>query len=189
MPSQLAIRATSELIDREGGERYTNRAADRGGPTRWGITQPVARAYGYQGDMKVLPRETAEAIYAKNYWDLCKCDDIAKYSEELAIYVFDYAVNSGAGTAALELQGLLNVFNNRQKLYPDFVPAPNIGPKTLSTLGLYAKVRDISVLTDSFNSMRKAFLLNLAKKSEDQEENVYGWVTRVINLAKHVGVK
>jgi len=37
-----------ELIDRvigvEGG--YADHPADRGGPTRWGITQAVARAYG-----------------------------------------------------------------------------------------------------------------------------------------------
>ena len=34
-----------ELIEREGG--YANHPADRGGPTRFGITEAVARAHGY----------------------------------------------------------------------------------------------------------------------------------------------
>ena len=35
------------LIEREGA--YSDHPADRGGPTRWGITEQVARAYGYYG--------------------------------------------------------------------------------------------------------------------------------------------
>ena len=42
------------VIDREG--RYVNHPADRGGPTCWGITQAVARAEGYAGSMRDLPR-------------------------------------------------------------------------------------------------------------------------------------
>ena len=42
-----------ELIAREGG--YTNHPADRGGPTRYGITEAVARAHGYDGPMALLP--------------------------------------------------------------------------------------------------------------------------------------
>ena len=37
------------VIGREGG--YSNHPADRGGPTRWGVTEAVARANGYRGDM------------------------------------------------------------------------------------------------------------------------------------------
>jgi lysozyme family protein len=36
-----------EVIGREGG--YSNHPADRGGATRWGITEAVARAHGYRG--------------------------------------------------------------------------------------------------------------------------------------------
>jgi lysozyme family protein len=37
------------LIEREGG--YVNHPADRGGPTRYGITEAVARAHGYGGPL------------------------------------------------------------------------------------------------------------------------------------------
>ncbi|HEX5258441.1 MAG TPA: glycosyl hydrolase 108 family protein, partial [Sphingomicrobium sp.] len=45
------------LIDREGG--YADNPADKGGPTCFGITQAVARANGYCGPMRQLPREEA----------------------------------------------------------------------------------------------------------------------------------
>ena len=42
------------LIDREGG--YVDHPADKGGATCFGITQAVARAHGYAGPMRQLPR-------------------------------------------------------------------------------------------------------------------------------------
>ncbi|MEO6224401.1 MAG: glycosyl hydrolase 108 family protein, partial [Sphingomicrobium sp.] len=48
------------LIDREGG--YVNNPADKGGPTIFGITEAVARAQGYAGPMRTMPRAEAEAI-------------------------------------------------------------------------------------------------------------------------------
>lgn len=54
------------IVGREGG--YVNNPDDTGGPTRWGITQAVARAHGYSGDMRDIPRETAIAILTADYW-------------------------------------------------------------------------------------------------------------------------
>ncbi|MEO7787654.1 MAG: glycosyl hydrolase 108 family protein, partial [Sphingomicrobium sp.] len=54
------------LIEREGG--YVALPADRGGPTRFGITEAVARAHGYGGAMAQLPRDEAAAIYRRLYW-------------------------------------------------------------------------------------------------------------------------
>src|SRR5690349_5113750 len=45
------------LIEREGG--YVANPADKGGPTCFGITQAVARANGYVGPMRELPRVEA----------------------------------------------------------------------------------------------------------------------------------
>lgn len=55
-----------DLIDREGG--YVNHPADRGGATCWGITEAVARAHGYRGAIRALPRDEAAAIYRRLYW-------------------------------------------------------------------------------------------------------------------------
>lgn len=52
-----------ELIKHEGG--YVNNPADRGGATKYGITEAVARANGFKGNMRDLPLDVAKAIYKK----------------------------------------------------------------------------------------------------------------------------
>ena len=54
------------LIDREGG--FVDNRADKGGPTCFGITEAVARAHGYAGPMRLLPRSEAALIYRRLYW-------------------------------------------------------------------------------------------------------------------------
>lgn len=97
-------RAFDLLLTHEGG--YANLANDPGGKTRFGITENVARANGYTGDMRELPLEKAKAIYRKDYWDACQCDvmpDVIRYP------LFDAAVNSGVGQAVKWLQSAAGV--------------------------------------------------------------------------------
>jgi len=51
----------SDLVKREGG--YVNDKDDSGGATRYGITQKVARKYGYYDSMKHFPLSRAVNIY------------------------------------------------------------------------------------------------------------------------------
>lgn len=87
--------AFDRLIGHEGG--YANHPSDPGGETMWGVTARVARANGYQGDMRALPRDLAKAIYRKAYWTPVKADQLP---EGVRFDVFDAAVNSGVGQAA-----------------------------------------------------------------------------------------
>jgi lysozyme family protein len=82
--------AFSALIGNEGG--YVNNPADPGGETMFGVTARVARAWGYAGDMKDLPLETAKAIAKKNYWDAYQCD---QFDPRIGFQVFDAAYNGG----------------------------------------------------------------------------------------------
>ena len=75
------------LIEREGG--YSNHPADRGGPTKFGITEAVARAHGYSGAMRELPREEAVAIYKRLYWLRPRFDHVARRSAAIAAELFD----------------------------------------------------------------------------------------------------
>lgn len=97
-------RAFDLLLTHEGG--YANLANDPGGKTRFGITENVARANGYTGDMRELSLENAKAIYRKDYWDACQCDvmpDVIRYP------LFDAAVNSGVGQAVKWMQSAAGV--------------------------------------------------------------------------------
>jgi hypothetical protein len=71
-----------DLIAREGG--FVDHPADKGGPTRWGITQVVARRHGYMGQIEELPRSVAALIYEKQYWRAPGFDQVAQSAPKLA---------------------------------------------------------------------------------------------------------
>ena len=80
-------KAFAQLIGNEGS--YT---VDDGGETMFGVTEAVARANGYVGDMHVLPLATAQAIAKSQYWDKYQCD---QFDARLAFQVLDAAYNGG----------------------------------------------------------------------------------------------
>lgn len=92
------------LLGHEGG--YSNNSHDPGGETMWGITRKVALQEGYEGDMHLLPRETAKAIYRKRYWDSLRAD---RMPDALKFSLFDAAVNSGVSQAIKWLQRAMDV--------------------------------------------------------------------------------
>ena len=98
-----------ELIEREGG--YVNHPADRGGPTRYGITEAVARAHGFAGAMAMLPREEAAAIYRRLYWLRPRFDQVAERAPRVAAELFDTGANMGPAVAATFLQRALTALN------------------------------------------------------------------------------
>jgi hypothetical protein len=82
-----------EVIAREGG--FVDHPADRGGPTRWGVTETVARANGYDGPMRSLPRDVAADIYRRLYWERPRFDAISARAPALAAELFDTGINMG----------------------------------------------------------------------------------------------
>ena len=96
--------ALDVILGAEGG--YSDDADDPGGKTRYGITESVARIYGYYGDMKEFPLETAKMIYQAEYWYKAKCE---LYPPPLDLLMFDCAVNQGQETAIKLLQKALGV--------------------------------------------------------------------------------
>ncbi|EMY6817461.1 hypothetical protein ABCL21_004479 [Vibrio parahaemolyticus] len=176
-------KAIHEVIEREGG--YVNHPADRGGPTRWGVTERTARKYGYQGDMKDYPVSLAFAVYDVEYWQRLKLDVIGDYSPELAICLFDFGVNSGTSRAAKHLQRLLNALNNRGQYFPDIRVDGGIGTLTLDALqGFHRKRGDegLEVLTESLNGLRIAFCVGITEDNESQEVFAFGWLSRIVHL-------
>lgn len=174
----------SRLLGIEGG--YANNPADRGGPTRWGITQAVARAYGYAGEMRVLPRDTAIEIYAKRYWLEPGLDRIAELAPTLAAELFDTGVNMGAATAITFLQRALNVLNRRGRDYADIAVDGRSGTITINALKALLRVRagdGERVLTLVCDALQGARYVAIAEADVTQEDFVFGWI------AKRVGVE
>jgi len=88
-------RAVEMVLKHEGG--YVNDSRDPGGETRYGISK---RAYP-DVDILRLTEDEAKAIYKRDYWDKLRTDEIP---EELAICLFDAAVNMGRDKAVRLLQ-------------------------------------------------------------------------------------
>lgn len=130
-----------KLIGHEGN--FSDHPDDKGGATMFGITEAVARANLYYGDMRELSLFKAKAIYQQCYWNPVKADQLPA---EVRFDVFDAAVNSGVGQSAKWLQRALGVDADG-----------DIGPLTLRA----ANNADGGQLKAKFNGQRLQFMTNL----------------------------
>lgn len=129
------------VLAHEGG--YVNNAADPGGATNYGITERVAREWGFKGDMRTLPRQTAIQIYRLKYWTPIRGEDV---HPAVAFQVLDAAINHGNSRAIEWLQLSAGVFADG-----DF------GPVTLAAV----KASPPSSLILTFNATRLRFYTDL----------------------------
>ncbi len=173
-------RIINGIIKVEGG--YVNDPSDSGGETNFGVTVAVARANGYNGAMRDLPRSVAFDIYSAKYWDAVKGDDLVKLSEHVAEEVVDTSVNMGPKRAGKFLQRALNSLNNQAKLYPDLAVDGAIGPATVSALRGYLAERNELVLSRALNCLQGAYYIDLAERREKDERFVYGWFKNRVTL-------
>jgi len=170
-----------EVIAREGG--YSNHPADRGGPTRWGITQAVARQHGFAGDMRVFPREEAAAIYRRLYWLRPRIADVAERAPALAAELFDTGINMGPAVASRFLQRALNALNRNGKDYADMAVDGAIGPATLAALDAFLDHRGPpgeAVLIKAVEALQGERYLALAERRPANEAFLYGWLANRI---------
>jgi lysozyme family protein len=170
------------LIEREGG--YVSNPADAGGSTRFGITEAVARANGYRGAMRQLPRDEAAAIYKRLYWLRPRLDEVSSRSPRVAAELFDTGANMGPAVAVTFLQRALTALNRNGKDYPDLVPDGRIGPVTLAALDSFLKLRGSgsgeTVLLRALEALQGERYLRLAERRPANEAFLYGWLANRI---------
>lgn len=176
-----------KLIDRvigvEGG--FVDHPSDRGGATIWGITEAVARAYGYAGAMGKMPRALAQEIYRKRYWDEIGLDRVAAVAPDLAAHMFDIAVNMGTSVPGGWLQRLLNALNREGRDYPDVQVDARFGPMSMQVLRTFLVLRgDIGeqVLIKGLEILKGARYIALAEGDKSQEDFFFGWIANRIAL-------
>lgn len=139
---------------------FSDHPDDRGGKTRFGITEAVARQAGYTGSMRELPVDLAKRIYLQRYWKPVRADDLPP---GIRYVMFDGAVNSGPAQATLWLQRALGV-------QADGV----IGPKTLAAA--YAHPHE--TLRLSILAKRLRFMTGLTNWPAFSR----GWARRIADL-------
>lgn len=153
--------------DHDKGE-YTNDPRDPGGRTIWGIIQTEYE--GFLGrklsedEIKAMPRDTALAIYKKNFWVPIQG---AAFSPVKAAAIFDTAVNKGLGGCMVVLS---DVFSRKfpTRYGPEVVAAVNgLSDTTFLTLFVPAVERYINDRIASYPNME------WARK---------GWTNRAVRL-------
>ena len=147
--------AFDRLLKHEGG--YSDNPADPGGKTRFGITERVARNYGYLGEMSNLPIGYAKRIYKMAYWDAVFADEMP---EIVRYALFDAAVNSGVGQAVRWLQRAVGVADDGR-----------IGPVTLAAV----KDQDGEKILRSMLGQRLSFMTSL----KNWPTSGRGWARRI----------
>lgn len=170
-----------DVIAREGG--YVRNASDKGGATRWGITEKVARQTGYRGDMRRYPRSAAVAAYHQLYWIRPGFDSIAERASDLAAELFDTGVNMGPSVATTFLQRALNALNRGARDYPDTVADGMVGPRTLAAVDGFLLTRGEhgeDVLVKAIDALQGARYLRLAERRPTDEAFLYGWLANRI---------
>jgi lysozyme family protein len=151
--------AFDALIDSEGG--YSNHPADPGGETMWGITLRVARAWGYPGEMRELPRDTAKQIAKSEYWDCYQCD---QFDPHIGFQLFDTAYHGGLAAHWLQMAAGASVDGM-------------IGAQTIAAV----RASDPDKLILRFNAYRLQYLGNLPTWPAFG----HGWINRIArNLLK-----
>jgi type VI secretion system secreted protein VgrG len=167
-PSMLDL--TVALIGREGG--YVNRAADRGGPTKYGIKLLTLGAWrGHPvtaEDVQALTQDEAAQIYGELYWKQYGVDRIyAAGLLLLAEFMFDWVVTSG-GVGPKKLQRVIGAVDDGK-----------IGEATVYYLKKYlANVSEVRVLNALVDERIRTYI-RVCKGDATQLENLEGWFNRV----------
>lgn len=169
------------VLSRE-SSAYTNDPADRGGPTKYGITQAtLARDRGVlvtPEDVQRLTEAEARAIYFRRYVTQPGFGKVAAIDERIGEEVIDAGVLCGQGRAATWLQVALNALNREALDFPDLTEDGDIGPATLEALSAYlAKRGDVgrTVLLRVLNSLQGAYLVEIGRHRQQNEKFMFGW--------------
>ena len=153
------------LLRVEGG--YSNDKHDKGGKTKYGITEEEAREFGYKGDMQDLTMDFAKNIYLKKYYLGNKLDKVA--NDKVALSICDWAVNSGKN-GIKNAQIAINQLTNAN-LDIDGI----IGNKTLEALN----VADPEKFLEVYHNLQRIYYRSKVADDKAQERFLTGWLNRV----------
>ncbi len=159
---------------------FENVPGDDGGATCCGITQADYDSYR---DQVILPRRSVGEItpreiagcYWRHYWHPLGCDG---WTWEVAVVMFDTAVNVGIGQAVKFLQRSICV-----------TPVDGcLGPATEEAEHNWVVVHGADALASNILMVRRVFYSTLALEHKNDEQFLDGWTQRCKDLAAAVGV-
>lgn len=169
---QLAL---SAILKAEGWPKYTNRADDKGGPTKGGITLKTLQRHrpgATIDDLKALTLPQAAAIYLTDYLTpFAAIDD-----DDLWHACVDYGVTSGPATAIKALQFAARVPADG-KFGRITAKAVNEGdPVALRTLVVILRLKHAGRIVSASAKAHRNTAANC------QGNNAAGWINRFVRF-------
>lgn len=168
----------ASVILLEGG--YTNDVSDPGGKTKYGITERVAREYGYTGEMKDLTVEKANEIYSTLYVLDPGFDKFVTLNPAIAHKLIDAGVNVGTTRVSYWLQQSLNSFSRNGQDYPLIKVDGKVGPSTVNAYKALEKKRGkelaCSLVLKALDSYQTSYYISLDKYNK----YLVGWLDKRI---------
>ncbi len=170
------------ILVREQG--YVNNPNDAGGPTKWGITEKVARNNGYTGDMKDLPQEFAFRVLKLKYYITPGFAFVSDLSVRLGIAITDAGVLCGQETVIEWLQTILNALslNSHAEVKID----GNLGEKSINALRLFLSQRGVHgeiVIMRAFNAFVGHHFVTISNSRLQNRTFTYGWLLNRIDVS------
>jgi lysozyme family protein len=167
-------------IGLEGG--YVNHPADPGGETNMGITKATARANGYSGPMRTLPREVATSIYYEQYFVKPGYDALVPIDAPVAEELFDTAVNMNPPRPSRFFQQSTNELCGSR-----LVVDGNVGPSSIAAYKACQAVKGAANLCvsmlNSLDAKQRAEYERLVRKNPKLRVFLKGWIkNRVGNV-------
>ncbi len=152
--------AIGKTLAHEGGAKFTDDPDDRGGATKYGISQAA-----YPGlDIRNLSEQDARDIYKRDYWDRVHGDDIT--SQVIAENIFDTCVNMGVRTGSRLAQ-----------LAADIEPADGIiGSQSVKSLN----GTDEGLFIANYTIAKIARYAYICNKNRSQKRFLLGWINRAL---------
>lgn len=165
----------------EGG--YVNDARDPGGATNHGVTERVARDYGYHGDMRRFPRHCdgpaavcADAVYVRSYIAAPGYMPLVEIEPSVAGELIDTAVNMGPRRPNRWYRLTMNALGNAR--LPDSADA--LGPADVTAYRmLQAKLGIVpacAATLDALDARQAAEYRRLAAANPKLRSFLKGWL-------------
>lgn len=178
------MRTVPEMIDdilrREGG--FVDHPADRGGPTKFGVTQKTLSAYigrvALRREVEGLSEEVARDIYERNYFYGPRID---RLPAPVQSFVFDCAVNHGPRQAVKFVQRVCNHARYQPLLSEDGAMGPNTRKAAEWAQAMMGDVFLLALIEE-----RKNFYHLIVAARPSQQVFLTGWLNRAAEFEEAV---
>lgn len=164
----------------EGG--YADHPNDRGGKTMYGVTEKVAREYGYRGEMRVFPKHCsatapvcADRIYTDSYIEKPGFMPMAAIEPAVLDELVDSAVLHGPARPSRWFHLAINAECRTQFAVPRRVDAETIVAYRICAENV-GKGRLCVRVLDRMDAAQEAFFRSLVANRPSQRVFLKGWL-------------